>query len=165
MINLAKMPPHWDLFERREESCFGVKTGPIAGCLGISQGSIQAEWQPCTWLKVTATSGRLGHYFPTHSLRGERAWSDRPQSALHYHLATAKVATSRGRNRRTTSARQRGKIKVLHVCSPMWPRRRVYQNASGCLCSLGQSWIPVGRWDFEHKHKGQGRVKERESWN
>lgn len=43
MINLAKMPPHGELFERREESCCGVETGPIAGCLGTSQGSIQAE--------------------------------------------------------------------------------------------------------------------------
>lgn len=43
MINLAKMPPHGELFERREESCCGVETGPIAGCPGTSQGSIQAE--------------------------------------------------------------------------------------------------------------------------
>lgn len=102
MINLAKMPPHGELFERREESCCGVETGPIAGCLGTSQGSIQAEWQQCTWLKVTATSGRLGHYFPTQSPRGERAWSDRPQSALHYHLSAApQVAAGEGKNRLT----------------------------------------------------------------
>lgn len=86
MINLAKMPPHGELFERWEKSCCGVETGPIAACLGISLGSIQAEWQLCTWLKVTATSGRPSHYFPTQSPWGERAWSDRPQSALHYHL-------------------------------------------------------------------------------
>lgn len=48
MINLVKMPPHGELFERRKESCWGVETGPIAGCLGTSQGSIQAESQPCT---------------------------------------------------------------------------------------------------------------------
>lgn len=43
MINLAKMPPHGELFERREKSCCGVETGPIAASLGISPGSIQAE--------------------------------------------------------------------------------------------------------------------------
>lgn len=43
MINLAEMPPRGELFERREESCSGVETGPIAGCLGTARGSIRAE--------------------------------------------------------------------------------------------------------------------------
>lgn len=161
MIHLTKMPPHGELFERREERCCSVETGPIAGCLGTSQGSIQAEWQPCTWLKVTATSGRLGHYFPTHSPRCEGAWSDRPQSALHYHLATPQVAAGWGKNSQATRGEmnRRGKIKVLNAGC-------VCKSVSVCI-RLPVFFNPVvnaGRqMRFGASHKGPGQVEKRKS--
>lgn len=58
MMDSTKVPLHKEPFKSPEECHCSVETVCVGGCcyLGTLQWSMQAKWQPCDWLKVTATS-------------------------------------------------------------------------------------------------------------
>lgn len=79
LMNLAKRPPHGDLFERREEF-WGVEGGGLPGDPPVmNAGKVTA-------VRLIKSDGYIGHFVPTQSPWGESARSDSPQSVLHYHF-------------------------------------------------------------------------------
>lgn len=95
---------------------------------------------------MTATSGGPGHSFLTKSPWGERAWSDRPQSVLHYHLSTGpQVAAARGEKNRLTDDLQKeikqpgrkwSSLLVVLLLHSSWWRKVCLCESNGWLNTL-----------------------------